>query len=75
MPVETYNMYKKCRDIHSKNTKTILPSILYDLFEITPDSYNVARKNVYSELQVLFKGQIDTDKVTRRLLFGPENEN
>lgn len=65
-PVETYEVYKKFRAEYRKSTKNILPSRIYEIFNITPDAYDKSRRNVYLEIQELFP---EHKKVTESLIF------
>lgn len=56
-PTETYEAYLKFRAEYRKSTKNILPSKVYGIFNITPDAYDKARRNVYAEIQQLFPDQ------------------
>lgn len=68
-PIKTYEAYKKFRASYRKTTKNIVPSKIYDIFEISPDAYNRARLNVYNEITTLFPNDEDI-KVSQRLIFG-----
>lgn len=65
-PIETYKVYLKFRAEYRKSTKNILPSRVYDIFNITPDAYDKSRKNVYLEIQQLFP---DENDITKRLVY------
>lgn len=51
---EAYNAFKNFRLQYRKTTKNMLPSRIYDIFNITPDAYNRAKLNVITELGQLF---------------------
>lgn len=71
-PVETYNMYLHFRAEYRKSTKNIIPSKIYNIFDITPDAYNKARSNVYHEIKELLPEDEDL-KALNLIIF--ENEN
>ena len=67
-PIDTYNMYLNFRAEYRKSTKNILPSKVYDIFDITPDAYDRARQNVYKEISELFPEDTNV-KAVQRLIF------
>lgn len=67
-PIETYNVYLEFRAQYRKSTKVILPNIIYDIMNITPDAYNRARLNVYTEIAELFP-EDENAKLVKKLLF------
>lgn len=67
-PAETYEKYLELRAAYRKTTKNIMPSKVYDIFDITPDAYDKARKAVYSELAQLYP-EDDSIKVLQKLIF------
>lgn len=67
-PIETYDKYLHFRSEYRKSTKNIQPSKIYDIFDITPDSYNRARRNVYKEITDLFPEDSNI-KAIQRLIF------
>lgn len=70
-PEETYEAYKTFRRQYRKSTKDIIPSVIYSIFDITPDAYNRARLNVYNELNEMFADSTDALNVATRLIFDP----
>lgn len=67
-PEEAYQAYLQFRSEYRKSTKNILPSKLYDIFDITPDAYNNMRENVYNEIRELFP-EDENAQVIKRLIF------
>lgn len=67
-PTETYQKYLQFRAEYRKSTKSILPSRMYDIFQITQDAYSRARQNVYYELNQLFPEDKNIE-VIKRLLY------
>ena len=67
-PKETYESYLYFRSQYRKSTKKIVPSKIYEIFQITPDAYRRARENVYQELQQLFP-QSEYAKSIRKLIY------
>lgn len=67
-PAKTYEMYLNYRIEYRKSTKNILPSRLYEIFDITPDQYRRGKENVISEIKILFPENENKD-VIRRLIF------
>lgn len=67
-PEETYNAYKGFRAQYRKTVKDMLPSMIYDIFEITPDAYRRAREAVYNEISELFSGD-EYASAVRKLIF------
>lgn len=66
-PAETYEKYKELRAAYRKTTKNIMPSKIYDIFDITPDAYDKARRAVYAELEQLYP-EDDNIQVIQRLV-------
>lgn len=66
-PAETYEKYKELRAAYRKTTKNIMPSKVYDIFDITPDAYDKARRSVYAELEQLYP-EDDNIQVIQKLV-------
>lgn len=64
-PIGTYNAYLKYRSEYIKSTKNLIPTTVYNLFDISVGSYNRARQNVYDELSELYP----EEEVINRLIF------
>lgn len=64
----TYQAYLQFRAEYRKSTKNILPSRIYEIFNITPDAYDKARRNVYLEIGQLFP-EDENAKVIQRLIY------
>lgn len=67
-PIETYQVYLQFRADYRKVTKRVLPSRLYDIFDMTPDAYNRARRNVYRELTAMYP-QDENISIIKKLIF------
>ena len=65
---DTYKAYLYFRSEYRKSTKNILPSRIYDIFNITRDAYDRARRNVYNEILELFP-QDENMTVIKKLIF------
>jgi hypothetical protein len=67
-PKKTYEMYLYFRSQYRKSTINIMPSRIYEIFEITPDAYRRAKEKVYDEIRELFP-QSEYAKSIKELLY------
>lgn len=65
-PIETYKKYLKFRGEYRKSSRGIVPSKILEIFDISKDSYQKGRKNVYNEILTQFPDDIEA---TKKLIF------
>lgn len=65
-PIKTYNAYIKYRGEYRKSSRSIVPSKVFEIFEISRDSFQKCKKTVYSEILEMFPNDV---KTIRRLIY------
>ena len=65
-PIKTYNAYIKYRGEYRKSSRSIVPSKVFEIFEISRDSFQKSKKTVYTEIIEMFPNDV---KTIRRLIF------
>lgn len=67
-PKETYDGYLQFRNVYLKSRRNTLPSIIYDKFDMTADSYSKARVKVFKELDELYSDE-NSKKIIKSILY------